>query len=649
MSSRTDRRSVVVGLGALAAGLGEERTEAQTMENAVDLVLFNGKLTTLDRQKPAATAVAIRNGRFAAVGNDDDVMRFAGAAPQRIDLRGRRAIPGLIDSHMHVIREGLNYNMELRLDGVRSLAEAMRMLKEQVDRTPAPPWVRVVGGFTEHQFAEKRLPTLDEINAVAPDTPVFILHLYDRALLNRAAVRAVGYTKATPEPPGAQIMRDGSGEPTGLLVAQPNAGILYATLAKGPKLPPEYQKNSTRHFMREINRLGVTGVIDAGGGFQNYPEDYAVIEELHRAGQLTVRIAYNLFPQRPKHELEDFARWAKMVRPGQGDDLYRNNGAGEVLVASALDFEDFRIARPDLPAEMDGELEAAVRLLAGNRWPWRMHATYNETITRALDIFEKVNRDIPFEGLNWIIDHAETIDDRNIDRIAKLGGGIAVQHRMAYQGEYFVARYGARAAERAPPIRRMLAAGLPVGAGTDATRVASYNPWVSLAWLVTGRTVGGLSLYPAANLLDRESALRLWTEANAWFSSEQGKKGQIKVGQLADVAILSDDYFSVPDAGIADITSVLTILGGKPVHGDAEFKDLAPPLPTPMPDWSPVRAFGGYQKRASAGQQRKYAFAAVCGCTNTCAVHGHAHAWTLPGAPSDDRAFWGVLGCSCWI
>src|SRR6201988_874648 len=204
----------------------------------------------------------------------------AGASTRIIDLRGRRVLPGLIDSHTHIIRCGLSYNMELRWDGVPSLAEAMAMLKAQVARTPAPQWVRVVGGFTEHQFAEKRLPTIDELNAAAPDTPVFILHLYDRAMLNAAALRAVGYTKDTPEPPGGEIVRDAKGNPTGLLVAKPNAAILYSTLARGPKLPLDYQVNSTRHFMRELNRLGVTGAIDAGGGFQNYPEDYAVIQKL---------------------------------------------------------------------------------------------------------------------------------------------------------------------------------------------------------------------------------------------------------------------------------------------------------------------------------------------------------------------------------
>jgi predicted amidohydrolase YtcJ len=604
-----------------------------------DLILYNGRFSTLDRNNPSPEAVAVADGRFLAVGRARDVEATAGATTQRIDLQGRRVIPGLIDSHMHIIRGGLNYNLELRWDGVRSLSTAMQMLKAQVNRTPAPQWVRVVGGFTEHQFAEKRLPTIDELNAIAPDTPVFILHLYDRALLNGAALRAVGYTKATPNPPGGEIVRDRNGNPTGLLLAQPNAAILYATLAKGPKLPAEYQKNSSRHFMREVNRLGVTGVIDAGGGFQNYPEDYRIIEELHAAGELTVRLAYNLFTQKPKEELADFRNWANLVRPGQGDDFYRHNGAGEMLVYSAADFEDFRVTHPDMPASMETDLEPVVRLLAERRWPWRLHATYDETISRALDVYERVNRDTPLDGLHWFFDHCETISDRNIDRIAELGGGIAVQHRMAFQGEYFVERYGRAAAERTPPIQRMLRSGLPVGAGTDATRVASYNPWVSLSWLVTGKTVGGLKLYRASDTLDREQALRLWTEANSWFSGETGKKGQIKVGQIADLAVLSDDYFTVADDRIADITSVLTLLGGLPVHASDEFSDLAPPLPLAMPDWSPVNYYGGYQNP-------KEAVAAAVTASGVQRVVAHrcndAHPHKRESAP------WGDFGCTCW-
>jgi predicted amidohydrolase YtcJ len=613
---------------------------------APDLVLHRGLITTLDRSRPTAAAVAIKQGVFSAVGEDREVLPLAGPTTRMVDLQGRRVLPGLIDNHLHIIRGGLHFNMELRWDGVRTLADAMSMLKRQIAVTPAPQWVRVVGGFSEHQFAEKRLPTLEEINAISPETPIFLLHLYDRALLNGAALRACGYTKDTPEPPGGQIVRNRDGEPTGLLLAKPNAAILYATLAKGPKLPFEYQLNSTRHFMRELNRLGVIGAIDAGGGSQNYPEDYAVIQRLHDEGQLTMRLAYNLFTQKPKGEKQDFLDWTRTSKYKQGDEYFRHNGAGEMLVFSAADFEDFRQPRPDMPAQMESELEGVVRILAENRWPWRMHATYDETISRALDVFEKVNREIPLAGLNWFFDHAETISPRSIDRIAALGGGIAVQHRMAYQGEYFVERYGPGAAQSTPPLKRILESGVKMSAGTDATRVASYNPWVSLAWLVTGRTVGGLSLYPQRNCLDRETALRMWSENVTWFSNEEGRKGRIQVGQLADLIVPDRDYFSCAEQEIADITSLLTVVGGRIVYGSggfARFDDRAPP--PAMPDWSPVRVYGGYGAWGEPKQR-----VAAPACTSHCNVHNHDHAagWSANLPIADLKSFWGALGCSCW-
>ncbi|SUX30114.1 amidohydrolase [Chromobacterium vaccinii] len=620
-----------------------------------DVILRNGRIATLNRRLPQASAVAVKDGRFLAVGEEAEIMALAGAATRVVDLRGRCALPGLIDNHTHLVRGGLNFNMELRWDGVRSLADAMDMLRRQVAVTPAPQWVRVVGGFTEHQFVEKRLPTLDEINAIAPDTPVFLLHLYDRALLNGAALRAVGYGRDTPAPPGGEIVRDCNGNPTGLLLAKPNAAILYATLAKGPKLPFDYQLNSTRHFMRELNRLGVTGVIDAGGGFQNYPDDYEVIRQLADAGQMTVRLAYNLFTQKPKAEKEDFLAWTGSVRYKQGDDYFRHNGAGEMLVFSAADFEDFRQPRPDMAPEMEGELEEVVRILAQNRWPWRLHATYDETISRALDVFEKVDRDIPLQGLNWFFDHAETISERSMDRIAALGGGIAVQHRMAYQGEYFVERYGAAAAESTPPIARMLDKGLKVSAGTDATRVASYNPWVSLAWMITGKTVGGLRLYPQRNCLDRETALRMWTENVAWFTNEEGGRGRIEVGQLADLVVPDRDFFSCPEDDISFLVSELTMVGGRVVYAAGGFAELDDnPLPPAMPDWSPARTFKGYaawgDPQGSGRHSLHRQASAACGCASACGMHGHQHAraWGTALPVSDAKGFFGALGCSCW-
>jgi predicted amidohydrolase YtcJ len=601
-----------------------------------DSIIRNARIAT-NGVPSFVESIAIKDGKISAVGRSDEILRERGPATNVIDCGGRTVIPGLNDSHMHPIRGGLNYNMELRWDGVPSLADALRMLKQQAARTPAPQWVRVVGGWTEFQFAERRMPTLDEINAVSPDTPVFVLHLYDRALLNAAALRAVGYTKDTPPAAAGEIQRDRHGNPTGLLIAKPNAMILYATLAKGPKLSREDQLNSTRLFMRELNRLGITSVVDAGGGFQNYPDDYEIVRELHDRGELTVRLAYNLFTQKPQQELSDFQSWTRMTKPGAGDDFYRVNGAGEMLVYSAADFEDFLEPRPEMPGSMEAELKLVVRHLAENRWPFRLHTTYEETITRALNVYEEVNREVPFDGLHWFFDHCETISDRNIERIKALGGGIAVQDRMAFQGEYFVERYGAKQAKRTPPIRRMLELGVPVGAGTDATRVSSYNPFLSLYWLITGKTIGGTSLYDEDNRLERVEALRLYTVGSSWFSSEDGKKGSILPGQLADLSVLAADYFSIPEEQIKNLESVLTIVGGRVVFAAAEFERLGPPPLPVSSDWSPVKTYGGYarldQHHAHARLQPGHLFHAL---------GDKAHKWVR-----GKSGLWS-LGCDCF-
>jgi predicted amidohydrolase YtcJ len=293
---------------------------------------------------------------------------------------------------------------------------------------------------------------------------------------------------------------------------------------------------------------------------------------------------------------------------------------------------------------MEGELERVVRLLAEHRWPFRLHATYDETITRALGVFEKVDRDIPFNGTRFIIDHAETITPANIERVKALGGGIAIQHRMAFQGEYFVDRYGAEAARATPPVKHMLESGVPVGAGTDATRVASYNPWTALYWLVSGRTVGGLPLYGAQSgdhgLLPRSVALELWTSGSAWFSNEQGRKGRIQEGMLADLAVLSEDFFTVPEEDIKAIESVLTVVGGQVVHGAAEFTSLGPPAIPVLPEWSPVQQVPGHWRRAALAHQ----------CKGPCGVHAHQHdrARKSRVPVSDFSGFWGAFGCSCF-
>ncbi|MFJ3671071.1 amidohydrolase [Streptomyces sp. NPDC090106] len=571
-------------------------------DHVADLVIRNAKIYTGDPARPHADAVAIKDGRVTVLGDDADVAPLISARTRVVDALGRRAVPGLNDSHLHVIRGGLNYVLELRWDGVPTLRQALAMLREQAARTPKGQWVRVVGGWSADQFAERRLPTLSELNAAAPETPVFVLHLYQSALMNRAALEAAGYTESTPDPRGGHMVRGRDGKPTGMLLAAPSALILYSTLAAAPTLNGEDLKTSTRHFLRELNRFGLTSAIDAAGGAQDFPENYGTIIDLARDGQLSLRIAYHLFPQTPGQEIDDLRRWITMIEPGDGDEWLRFNGAGENLTWSAADFENFAQPRPELATDYERDFEEAVRLLLEHGWGFRLHATYDETIRRDLNVFENLAGEGLFQGrVPWLFDHAETVSRDSLDRIAALGGGLSVQNRMSFQGEAFVRRYGAAAAAEAPPVRAMLERGLTVGAGTDATRVSSYNPWVALHWLVTGRTVGNLTIRPPENRVSRETALTMYTKAGAQLTGEQDVKGVLKPGYYGDLALLSDDYFTVPEQDIPHIESVLTVAGGRIVYASAEYEGMDEAIPSIQPAWSPVAHFGGYQATVPPG------------------------------------------------
>ncbi len=567
---------------------------------ATDLIITNGKIATMTKEGAFAQALAIKDGKIEAVGSNASILKLKSANTQLIDAGGKTVIPGLNDSHLHIIREGLNYNAELRWDGVTSLKKALQMLKEQAARTPDGAWIKVVGGWNEFQFEEKRLPTLAEINEAVPDKPVFLLYLYGLGFLNQKGIATLGYNADTKYKDGV-VELGADGKPTGLLIAKPNAMILYTTLAKTNVLPREQQINSTQQYYTELNRLGVTSAIDAGGGGQAYPDDYAVSLELAKNGKLTVRTSYYLFAQKPGKELEDYQRWLTQTKPDKNDHLfyangYNTEGGGENLVWSAADFENFLEPRPNMPAQMESELEPVLRLLIKNRWPFRIHATYDESIDRDLAVIEKVNKDTPLNGLRWFFDHAETISDKQLARVKALGGGIAVQNRMYFQGELYWKQYGAQTRQM-PPIKKMLEMKIPVGLGTDGTRVSSYGPWPSIYWAVTGKTAGGLSLWQPGDVLSRYQALKLMTQGSAWMSGEEKLKGTLAKGQYADVVILPQDYFSVDVEKIKNLESSLTIVNGKVVYAAPEYKQLAPAVPEVLPEWSPVKYYGGYQNK----------------------------------------------------
>jgi len=558
---------------------------------APDLVVVNAKITNSSGQ--TYTALSVEKGKFSAFSQDaQQLLADADSATQVIDAKGQRLIPGINDSHMHVTRGGRFYNLETCWEGITSLKEGLAMLEAQAKRTPKGQWVRVIGGFSPYQFEEKRLPTPQELTDIAPNTPVFVLHLYSGGVLNKKGLEALGIDKDTQAPKGSVIERDATGNPTGVLLAQPNPMILYKTIAALPQLSANEQLNSSRQFYRKLLSLGVTSVVDAGGGGHTFPEDYTASETLAKLGELPIRVSNYLFPQVPTKEMVSFATWMSKYEANQNQHIHLDNGyviegGGELLTYKASDYENFRAPRPELPGEAEDALEEVIRLHLLQQWPFRLHATYNQSITRILNVLEHIHSTQPVDSVRWIIDHAETVSDENLSRIKALGGAIAVQGRMAFAGEDFVERYGAEQAKRTPPIKQMLSAGITVGLGTDGTRVSSFNPWATYYWAVSGKTVGGFDL--GTKHVDRLTALKLFTQGSAALSGEEKVKGRLQPGFYADFAILNHDILTVSENALLNTQAQLTVVDGNVVFADRQqFPDLATPVETAEPAWSPV-------------------------------------------------------------
>ena len=572
---------------------------APTVVQFADLIVQNAKITTQNAEQLEVSAFAVSDGIFVEVGNTDDVTRFIGPDTKIIDAAGRRVIPGLVDSHSHFLRSGLTYTRELRWEGVPTLKDGLNMIREQAKHTPEGEWIRVIGGWTPWQFKEQRLPTPEELTEAAPNTPVYTQYFYSVAVVNKKALEVLGIDASTEDPYQGRFERDADGNPTGLMLAEPHPGIFYGKIAALPSTSPQVEENSTIHMFSELARFGLTGVIDAGGGGFNYPEGYNIAQKLAAEGNLAIRASFYLFAQRPQKELEDFRAWSDVLDAGTNADPSKQHGfeldgGGEYILWEAADFENFRWERPVLAGTAEENLAPVLKLLIERRWPFKIHATYDESIRRILNVIETVNEETPLNGLRWSIEHAETIKPETVDRVHALGGGIALQDRMVFLGDDFVELYGEAAGKVSPPLRYIFDKGVPVGMGTDGTRGASFNPWTSMHFMVTGKTASGRKLYDRDNLLTREEALYVHTVGSAWFSAEEDVKGFIAPGQFADFAILSKDFFTVKEDEIESIRSVLTVVDGKVVYGDEEYVHLSPTLPSILPEWSPVKRFGSH-------------------------------------------------------
>lgn len=561
--------------------------------NAVDMIVHNAKITTFDGK--TFSSFTVEDGKFLELSKDDkSLLKQRKSDTLVIDAKGHRVIPGMNDSHTHAVRGGRFFNLETRWDDVKSIKEGVALIAKNAKKTPAGHWVRVIGGWSPYQFEEKRLPTPEELTQAAPDTPVFVLHLYSGGVLNKKAMEVLGVNKDSVAPAGSSYERDENGEPTGRLIASPNPMILYRTVGALPHLSAEEQLNSSIQYYHELLTYGVTSVIDAGGGGHIFPDNYEASNVLAAKGEIPIRVSNYLFPQTPGQELNDFIKWMDNYAEGQNLHLHLDNGyviegGGELLAWKASDYENFTAVRPDLHDDAEKELETVVRLHLLKGWPFRLHATYDESIDRMLNVFEQINQTQPLNKVRWVLDHAETISDKNLLRVKALGGTIAVQGRMAYAGEDFLARYGKEQTLRTPPIKKMLDLGIPVGLGTDGTRVASFNPWPTYYWAVSGKTVGGVQLYGKENTLDRLKALELFTAGSAYISGEESVKGQVKPGMYADFAILDRDILSVNETKLIDTKAVLSVVDGDIKYAaPSAYPQFKTSKPEVIPSWSPV-------------------------------------------------------------
>lgn len=526
-----------------------------------DTLLVNGKILTVDRAFSTREALAIRDGRIVALGGNPEIRRLAGPLTRVIDLEGRTAIPGLIDSHLHAIRAALSFSTEVNWIGATTITEAVARIHEAAQTKKPGSWLIVAGGWNVDQFRERRRPNQAELVAAAPGNPVYVQLGYGWAMLTPAAFQSLHITSDADLAAHGRLERDAAGKPTGAIIGGQDA--IIALFDRLPKPTLAEQVEGTRKFFRELNRLALTGVVDPGGN-NLAPDDYQALFQVWRQAEMTVRVAYTLCGLTPGAELDDYKSWTRLLPMGFGDDWLRFNGVGERITAA--------MNNNDRPTETDREKYYQIAQWAADRGlSLTMHWPRDASVGQLLDIFERVDRNTPIAPLRWSIAHLNDASPRTLERMKALGVGWTVQDAMYFGGAQFVEQAGAQAARRVPPVNTAQRIGVVIGAGTDAHRVASYNPFTALQWFLDGKTVAGVAIRGPEETPTRAEALRFYTLGSAWFSHDDGRRGSLEAGKLADLAVLSKDYMTVPVDQIGGIESLLTLVGGKIVYASAPF------------------------------------------------------------------------------
>jgi predicted amidohydrolase YtcJ len=550
--------SAAIAVPAIALSLAVTPCIAQPAET----ILVNGKIITLNAQSSITQAIAIRGDKIIATGVSADITRHSGPGTRVIDLGGRTVIPGLIDSHIHAIRAGLKFSTEVSWIGATSIAEAMERIRVAAIYANPGTWIVVSGGWTPAQFTEGRRPTQAELAAAAPDHPVYIQLFYRAALLTPLGLESLNIT-ADGDLPGKGKLEHGEHE--GWISA--DSATITALYAKLPTPALNESMEGTRQFLRELNRFGITGVFDPGG-HNLAPEEYEALFRLWRADQLTARIAYSMCGPRPGSELADLQQLTRFLPMGTGDGMLRFNGIGERVT--------WGMYNNDTPSEeQKEEFFRVAKWTAERGMALTVHWNNDRSVHHLLEVLERIDREIPMRDLRWSVAHLHDASDASLMRMKALGVGWLMQNGLHFAAASFLAARGP-AVNRAPPIKTGMQLGLHIGGGTDANRVMSHNPFVSLKWMTDGRTVDGLPTRGASELISREEALRLYTQGSAWFTFDDDQRGTLQPGRLADLAVLDKDYLTVPNEELGTLTSLLTMVGGRVVYADGPFAALGP-------------------------------------------------------------------------
>jgi predicted amidohydrolase YtcJ len=555
---------IFVWFGVLAAMLAIAPAGAQVP----DTILTNGKVITLDGASSVAQAIAIHDGRILAVGSNADVGKRADARTRTIDLGGRTVVPGLMDSHIHALRAGLTFSTELSWIGVPSLAKGLDLIREAARTQPPGTWIKIGGGWTELQFPEKRGPTVEELVAAAPDRPVYVQRLYNTAWITPAGMKLMKLAPDS-EIPGGNAEKDAGGNLTGVFTGVNRTFNFFTAKIPGPSFAEEV--DGTRTYFRALNRLGMTAINDFPGGGMRL-EHFGVVQSLWQRGEMSLRVSFHA-QSNSQHTLDDFKTLTWSTPMGFGDDMLRFRGIGESLTQGIYDGST--VGLPYNPADKDWEEFCAVAKWAAERgMNVHQHAASNRAAAKILDCFEAVNREVPIAGLRWQIAHIENASDETLARMKALNMGWAVQDRLLYSGQIVLKVLGAEESRRAPPIKTALDLGLHVAAGTDSDQVAPYNPFVSLRWLLDGKVIDGTPMRGPEELPSREAALRMYSLNAAWFTFDEDRRGSLEPGKFADLAVLSDDYMTVPVEKVGELHAVLTLVGGRAVYGEGSYAGL---------------------------------------------------------------------------